>query len=219
VTVPIRPTREVTPIPPAQEAAFRAWLQRNRVTDLDEPDAFYDYRGAFMAGLNRDGPTQHWPDTFKQHGHPTFSVESKYSAGPDDGGHWDGDTFIPPRPAMPAKKKATTLSDVNAAAEAQRTSAAHATDLVNQSMRDPGNHALGRSADSAQYATNQLLGDWYEKREALKARHAAEMAALEAQRDATAVDPRAAMATRAVDEGDAAVDAAIAKRVARIKNR
>lgn len=214
-----RPQSEVTPIPPAQEAAFRAWLQRNRVTDLDEPDAFYDYRGAFMAGLNRDGPTQHWPDTFKQHGHPTFSVESKYSAGPDDGGHWDGDTFIPPRPAMPAKKKATTLSDVNAAEEAQRVSAKGAADLVSQSLHDPGNRALEQSADSAQNVTNQLLGDWYEKKQALAARHAAEMAALEAQRDATAVDPRAAMASHAVDEGAAAMDASIAKRIAKIKQR
>jgi hypothetical protein len=44
-----------------------------------------------MAG---HGPIQiegaHGPDTYKQHGHPTFSTESKYSRG-----KWDGGTWIP----------------------------------------------------------------------------------------------------------------------------
>lgn len=70
--------------------------------DLDHPDSHYDYRGAFLAGLGRGASTGHFPDTFKQHGHPTFSVESKYSAGPGDGGSWRGDTFVPSRPMTDA---------------------------------------------------------------------------------------------------------------------
>jgi hypothetical protein len=77
--------------------AFRTWLQRNKITDLDAPGSFYDYRGAFLAGINR-GSNGHWPDTFKQHGHPTFSVESKYAA-PNDStaGRWQGNQYISPQ--------------------------------------------------------------------------------------------------------------------------
>lgn len=58
-----------------------------------------------MAGLNRDTESQHWPDTFKQHGHPTFSVESQYSKGPNDGGRWNGDVYVPGvAVALPARK-------------------------------------------------------------------------------------------------------------------
>jgi hypothetical protein len=93
------PPPEVTTLPPALLPAFQKWVKLNKITDLDAPDSFYDYRGAFLEGLNRDAKTAHWPDTFKQHGHPTFSVESKYSKGPNDGGRWDGDVFIPSRGA------------------------------------------------------------------------------------------------------------------------
>ena len=86
---------ETTVVPAGLQPQFLRWLVRNKVEDLDAPDSFYDYRGAFLAGINRDRKTQHWPDTFKQHGHPTFSVESMY-AFPDDpeAGHWDGETYI-----------------------------------------------------------------------------------------------------------------------------
>lgn len=91
---------ETTPLPPELEPAFRAWLQRNGVTDLDHPRSRYDYRGAFLAQLSRDPGSQHFPDTFKQHGHPTFSEESKYSSGPGDGGQWLGEKFAPPGSAV-----------------------------------------------------------------------------------------------------------------------
>jgi hypothetical protein len=89
---------EITPLPPGSAPAFQAWLAANRVRDLDHPDSHYDYRGAFLAGVGRGNDTGHFPDTFKQHGHPTFSVESKYSTGPGDGGSWNGDTYVPQRP-------------------------------------------------------------------------------------------------------------------------
>lgn len=93
---------ETTELPAGQERAFDQWLQRNHVKDLDHPDSHYDYRGAFLAGIGRGNGTGHFPDTFKQHGHPTFSIESRYSKGQDDGGSWDGETFIPGHPMTDA---------------------------------------------------------------------------------------------------------------------
>lgn len=103
MTAPLQPESsppEVTPIPKAKASAFQAWVKKNKIADLDNPETYYDYRGAFLAGLNR-GKDGHWPDTFKQHGHPTFSVESQYAT-PNDptAGHWNGDTYVPP-PAPP----------------------------------------------------------------------------------------------------------------------
>lgn len=93
-------SNETTQLPPQREAEFQAWLRKNNVRDLDHPDSHYDYRGAFLAGVGRSG-NAHFPDTFKQHGHPTFSVESQYSKGPADGGHWNGETFIPAKQVNP----------------------------------------------------------------------------------------------------------------------
>lgn len=94
--------KPVTVIPPEREREFREWAKRNQIRDLDHPDSKYDYRGAFMGGIGSevskvDG-LPHWPDTFKLPGHPTFSVESQYSTGPNDGGTWggpDGESFTP----------------------------------------------------------------------------------------------------------------------------
>lgn len=85
---------ERTPLNPRQEQQFRAWAKAGGIKDVDHPDSHYDYRGAFLSGV-KAGPDAHWPDTFKQHGHPTFSEESRYSSGPGDGGTWNGDTFVP----------------------------------------------------------------------------------------------------------------------------
>lgn len=92
---------ETTPIPPGLEPAFKSWVRQNKISDLDNPNSHYDYRGAFLAGVHSQiNPTDslpHWPDRFKQHGHPTFSVKSQYSHGPDDGGRWEGERYIPQR--------------------------------------------------------------------------------------------------------------------------
>jgi hypothetical protein len=90
-------TDEVTRLGDADEQAFQTWAQQSGIKDLET--AAYDYRGFFKA----NGPipyqwgVDHLPDTFKQHGHPTFSVESTYSRGPMDGGRWAGETFITPK--------------------------------------------------------------------------------------------------------------------------
>jgi len=90
--------QEMTQLPPQQEAAFQAWGQQNGIRDLNDPQAKYDYRGYFkQTGGAPIKPGQHYPDTFKQHGHPTFSIESRYSRGPHDGGRWEGETYVPGR--------------------------------------------------------------------------------------------------------------------------
>ena len=94
---------ERTRLTAAEEAAFRQWVLANRITDVDHPAVRYDYRGYWRDVASKGGDQTkayadglHFPDTYKQHGHPTFSVESKYSAGPYDGGRWQGEEFIPP---------------------------------------------------------------------------------------------------------------------------
>jgi hypothetical protein len=90
---------ETTALAPDQEAAFQQWAQASGIGDVDHPDSHYDYRGLFLAVHGQPIPMsadRHFPDTFKQHGHPTFSVESQYSTGPYDGGTWNGEEFVPP---------------------------------------------------------------------------------------------------------------------------
>lgn len=96
--------QEVTALSPQEEQAFRQWAQANQLKDVDHPDAHYDMRGYWKdiasqgrseTSINAQDHKLHFPDTYKQHGHPTFSIESKYSAGPNDGGHWNGDQYVP----------------------------------------------------------------------------------------------------------------------------
>jgi hypothetical protein len=86
---------ETTRLSAAQQAGFPAWLRANGVRDLDNPDSHYDYRGAYLGGVGRGADSGHFPDTYKQHGHPTFSVESQYSGNANDGGTWEGERFSP----------------------------------------------------------------------------------------------------------------------------
>jgi hypothetical protein len=92
---------ETTELSPKDEPAFQQWILDNQIQDLDHPQSYYDYRGLFLMDRNsQSSPELHFPDLFKQHGHPTFSEESVYSKGPGDGGTWggpDGETFIPSR--------------------------------------------------------------------------------------------------------------------------
>jgi hypothetical protein len=96
---PVRP--EVTPLTRTQELAFRRWTVLNGITDVDHPDSFYDYRG-YWKDVASKGVDQrkayddglHFPDTYKQHGHPTFSQESQYSRGLWDGGRWVGEDYL-----------------------------------------------------------------------------------------------------------------------------
>lgn len=97
-----KPAPEVTPLAPVEDVRFKEWAKANQITDVDHPESRYDYRGYWKDVASKgadqrktysDGP--HFPDTYKQHGHPTFSIESKYSKGAHDGGRWNGETYIP----------------------------------------------------------------------------------------------------------------------------
>lgn len=88
------PPHEITKLDPLSEVLFKGWATANGITDVDEPDSHYDYRGFYQntgGRVHPPGSVEHFPDTFKQHGHPTFSQESKYSTGPSDGGMWIGE--------------------------------------------------------------------------------------------------------------------------------
>lgn len=106
--------QEVTKLHPLDELAFQMWAKSNGLMDVDHPDSHYDYRGFYKAtngAPHPPGEQMHFPDTFKMHGHPTFSQESQYSAGPADGGMWVGDdpasTFLaqPPMAVSHDRKK------------------------------------------------------------------------------------------------------------------
>lgn len=112
--------QETSTVPPEREAEFRQWMARNGVTaeELNAPELRFDYRGAFLAGQERDPVGGHFPDTFKQHGHETFSDESRYAT-PDDpeAGSWDGETYILPvtRGGPPRVRQSLTPQDATAA--------------------------------------------------------------------------------------------------------
>jgi len=92
---------ETTSLSPLEEALFQKWVGQNGLGEVDAPDAHYDMRGFWKStqgAPHPPGSEQHFPDTFKQHGHPTFSQESQYSKGAYDGGMWNGDNFIPQPP-------------------------------------------------------------------------------------------------------------------------
>lgn len=89
---------ETTMLSPIEEQLFKSWAKANQIEDVDDPQSFYDYRGFFKVtngAVHPPGSVEHFPDTFKQHGHPTFSIESIYSKGPFDGGMWVGEKYVP----------------------------------------------------------------------------------------------------------------------------
>lgn len=104
---PALPNHEETHLPPLEEVLFRQWVIANKLDDeVKNPESAYDYRAFWKASngaLHSPAAKSHFPDTFKQHGHETFSVESQYSKGPQDGGMWIGpehDVFLPQEPMM-----------------------------------------------------------------------------------------------------------------------
>lgn len=116
------PRKEVTRLSAKDELRFQSWAHRNGITDVDHPDSHYDYRGYWRSVKGADHPQGvHFPDTFKQHGHPTFSVESKYSRGPGDGGRWIGETFIPQNAEQAQRDVLPTQRPRNRAGEVRRS--------------------------------------------------------------------------------------------------
>lgn len=103
---------EITRLSPEDEKRFQRWIAANRIPDLDHPDSHYDYRGYWKK--YGDKPVRfgvdHFTDEYKQHGHPTFSVESNYSRGLQDGGQWIDNTLV--APPMPSHVQSGLSSDV-----------------------------------------------------------------------------------------------------------
>jgi hypothetical protein len=108
--VPSRATQqraETTPLTPEQEKVFQQWAAQAGIGDLDSPLSAYDYRGYWADPTvpQKEKASYRWlkshlPDTYKQHGHESFSAESKYSRGKWDGGQWLGDVLVaPPTPS------------------------------------------------------------------------------------------------------------------------
>ena len=92
----------VTELGNNRERKFQDWYANAAsVLGLNpDPDAYehaYDYRGYWLNNKNADvsSPDFHFPDTWKQPHHPTFSNESIYAKGREGVGHWEGDTFVP----------------------------------------------------------------------------------------------------------------------------
>ena len=92
----------VTELSPRKEKKFQDWYAGIApILGLDaNPDAYehaYDYRGYWLNNRDADvsSPDFHFPDTWKQPHHPTFSNESIYAEGREGVGHWDGERFIP----------------------------------------------------------------------------------------------------------------------------
>lgn len=107
--------QERTDLSPLEEPRFRAWARQSNVTDVDAPDSYYDYRGLYKELGGKPvpiSPDRHFPDTYKTHGHPTFSIESQYSTGPDDGGSWQGETYVPAgtKPKIPSIRERAAAS-------------------------------------------------------------------------------------------------------------
>lgn len=114
---------EITQLSPTEEASFQAWARSMKLTDVDHPDSHYDYRGFWKAtqgAAHPPGTEQHFPDTFKQHGHPTFSVESQYSSGPLDGGRWNEDNYVPPGADLLVNSRGKSRQPSAALAEAMQ---------------------------------------------------------------------------------------------------
>lgn len=80
---------------PAEEQAFVDWLKANKVKEPYHPNQHYDYVSAFRNGVNRDGKSAHFPDTYKLPKHPTFSIESQYYRHWMPAGYWEGERYVP----------------------------------------------------------------------------------------------------------------------------
>ena len=118
---------ETTRLSPQDEAQFQSWARANGVRDVDDPRSRYDYRGYWKRIASQGGQQTkmyddglHFTDQFKQHGHPTFSVESQYSAGPHDGGRWVGEDYVPSGADMLATSRGPARMDGDALSRALR---------------------------------------------------------------------------------------------------
>jgi len=90
------------------EKEFVNWYKNVSITlglneNPDDPNHHYDYRGYWLDNRKKDIDYTikdfHFPDTYKQPTHPTFSNESRYASrkygiNSKEVGHWEGENFI-----------------------------------------------------------------------------------------------------------------------------
>lgn len=83
----------------AKDTVFQKWYKQNTLEGKNNipfsPNLDYDYYSYFRNGEYKNYQGGHFPDTYKQINHPTFSEESIYSVPGHMGGSWQGDKFIP----------------------------------------------------------------------------------------------------------------------------
>jgi hypothetical protein len=96
------------PVPSENERkAFNAWLKANNIVGPFHEEQHYDYVSAFRSKINRD-KNEHFPDTYKLPGHPTFSIESQYYKPGMKAGRWEDGKYIP-IPANPLLQEISEL--------------------------------------------------------------------------------------------------------------
>ena len=88
------PTRYDTPLSLEQKDEFAAWKKRFAPDDAGE---FYDFPGAFLAGVTPDAVTGRWSPEFAKPSDPLFSTESRYVRyAPQLAGTWNVDGSFTP---------------------------------------------------------------------------------------------------------------------------
>lgn len=145
---------------PVQEQAFQGWKAKNAPNDSGDD---YDLRGTFKEGLTRNEQNGHFSDKYKKPNHPTFSNESQY-AQYGNPGHWEGETFVPPAPAVAAPIVSQAASAGAAPAEedtlnilSQFTSALNDVNLAQAKDNYDRGLPEGVSPDIKDYTTDAEL--------------------------------------------------------------
>lgn len=162
---PLR-ARETTRLAPEDETKFAAWVRQNGVADVDDPRSHYDYRGYWRDIASQGGDQTkayedglHFPDTYKQHGHPTFSVESRYSAGPEDGGEWNGEQFVSPAERVMLRAQGARALTSTAPMLGRSTLAQQVDDMVTRQEHTPPPQTVVRppsvSGDATRWVKEQ----------------------------------------------------------------
>ena len=87
------PDKYSTKLNPIEEALFRTWATKNKVSLDPGWNEDYDMRGLWKANPNATPDERgHWPDTYKLPNHPTFSDQSIYAT--SNAPHWYGNRLI-----------------------------------------------------------------------------------------------------------------------------
>lgn len=92
------PRNKMTRLGPLDEVQFQDWYKNlphhqemmargMQIPSADDPEHFYDYRGAYLQNMNL-GPNQqgHFPSEFKMSGHPRTYLGGVNTSEPDQAG-------------------------------------------------------------------------------------------------------------------------------------